>query len=848
MLRNALILLAVLVGAASIAVGAEFDTDVEPIFHQRCYACHGAAQQMSGLRLDQREKALTGGYSGAVIVPGDGASSKLVERISSEKEGFRMPPVGERLSAAEIAAVRAWIDAGAQWPERQAAAAPTAEQKSSHWSFQPVNRPDPPAVRGESWPRNPIDRFILAKLEAEGVEPSPEAYRTTLARRLYADLIGLPPSPEQIDRFLVDQRPDAYERLVDELLRSPHYGEKQAIEWLDLARYADSDGYERDPVRPYAWRWRDWVIDAVNRDVGFDRFTIEQIAGDLLPRATVEQRVATGFLRNGIKNREAGVKNAEKRFDETLDRVNTVGATWLGLTVGCAQCHDHKFDPISQRELYQLFAFFGNAVERDIEAPRPGEIGPYLRALPAYRAERESILAENGVPALFEQWRGKMIAAMEKPGVNTDWDFNVTEFRAANDRSDWLISSDEAELTRAERDKRIDWFLSRIGPEFSKQSSLAERLRCAREQIAEVRGDLPAIARANTMVERAKPVETHIALRGDYRAPGTAVEPGTPAALPPLNPADKPARLQLAEWLVADDNPLTPRVTVNRMWQEYFGKGLVTTPADFGIQGAMPSHPALLDWLASELVRSGWSRKEVHRLIVTSAAYRQASAMRPDLAERDPENRLLARQNRLRLKAELIRDYALAASGLLYPKIGGPSVRPPQPKGVAELGYSKKEWREETGRERYRRGLYVHFQRTAPYPMLVSFDAPGTQVATALRERSNTPLQALNLLNDPVFVEAAQALAVRVFAEAGSDPAARLDRIFRLCLGRQPSPEERSKLESYLLRQRAIFDQDSAAAQATAPHLPARADQADLATWTGLGRALMNLDGFIVRE
>jgi hypothetical protein len=825
----------------------DFARDIEPIFHERCYMCHGSAVQMNGFRLDRKQDALRGSLSGPMILPGNSAESKITERITSGQDGFRMPPAGEPLAAGQIAAIRAWIDGGAEWPESAPPPELSSEEKSLHWSYRPVRRPETPAVQQQRGVRNPVDAFVLAKLESENVKPSEEADRLTLMRRVYFDLIGLPPTPEEVDRFVADQRSDAYERLVDELLRSPHFGERQAIPWLDAARYADSDGYERDPARPYAWRWRDWVIRALNDDKPFDEFSIEQIAGDLLPGASVEQRVATGFLRNGVKNREAGVKSAEKRFEETIDRVSTIGTAWLGLTVGCAQCHDHKYDAISQKEFYQFYALFNNSVERDIEAPLPGETGPYLRAYPEYRAKREKILRENGIYELQAVFHRKLLETMENPGVNTDWDFQLTEWRAANDRADWTLLAKPEELTQIERDSLIDWFLSRRGPDVAKNEELTEKVGEVKKELQALEEQLPDYTRAYTMIERDKPVATHIALRGDWRSPGLEVHPGTLAVLPEFEPRNKPARLAFAEWLVADVNPLTPRVTVNRMWQDLFGTGLVRTSNDFGTQGEAPSHPALLDWLAAEFVESGWSRKHVLRLMVTSSAYRQSSRARPDLAERDPGNRWLARQNRLRLPAEIVRDNALAASGLLYPEIGGESIYPPQPEGVAELGYAKKSWNEETGPERYRRGLYIFFQRTAPYPMLINFDAPTTLTAVVQRERSNTPLQALNLLNDPVFEEAAQALAVRVVHEE-KEFSDRLERLFRLCLSRAPEASEKDLAETFFQRQRELLQRDVEAQRKIAPFLPPGEQQLDMAAWTGVARGLMNLDEFVTRE
>lgn len=818
------------------AVAADFERDVEPILHQRCYLCHGSQQQMSGLRLDSRESAYESRQSGAAVVPGDPGASGLIQRIESAEDGFRMPPGDDPLSPAERATLRAWIAAGADWPDQLASpvervAARGAAQ--SHWAFQPVDRPELPAVQRTDWVRNPIDRFVLAKLESEGLAPSPEAPAHTLLRRIHFDLTGLPPAAAELDGLdLGGGMP--YEAVVDELLRSPHFGERWALPWLDLARYADSDGYERDPLRPHAWRWRHWVIDALNRDMPYDRFTVEQIAGDLLPSATVEQRVATGFLRNGIKNREAGTKNAQKRFEETVDRLNTVANTWLGLTVGCAQCHDHKYDPLSQREFYAMFAFFHNAVERDVEAPLPGELGPHLRTARAFREGWDAIRERHGIPALQAAWRERMLAAMDEPGVRTDWDHSVTEWRAANDRADWLLRSAESELTDLERRKVADWFLRSSGPDFGKDEGIQERIKKARDEISALRESVFAVSRAYTMVERREPVPARIALRGDYTALGSEVPPGVPQVLPPLPTGSKPSRLALAEWIASERNPLTARVEVNRVWQELFGRGLVETSDNFGTQGKPPSHPELLDWLASEFVSAGWSRKKLVRLIVTSATYRQSSANRADTADRDPGNAWLARQNRLRLPAELIRDNALTVSGLLKPTVGGESVFPPQPSGVSELSYSKKDWDEDIGPDRYRRGLYVFLRRTSPYPMLVNFDAPDTLSSVSRRERSNTPLQALNLLNDPVFLEAADALAYRILQSPGEPFEDRFERLIRWCLARSPADLETERAKLFHAAQ---FER-----------VQSLGGDAERFAWREVSRAVLSLDEFVSRE
>lgn len=802
---------------------------------------------MGGLRLDRRDDALRGGYSGPVVIPGDPEASKLAARVRSDQDGFRMPPAGPRLTPAQTEAIAEWIATGAVWPERQESSAVSAPS-TKHWSFQPISKAEPPAVAQQAWVRNPIDRFVLARLEAEGVTPSPEADRRTLARRAAFDLTGLPLSPEEMAEFVNDRRPDAYERLVDRLTSSPHYGERQAIPWLDAARYADSDGYERDPLRPHAWRWRDWVINALNADMPFDRFTIEQLAGDLLPNATVEQKVATGFLRNGIKNREAGTKNEEKRFEETIDRASTVGTVWLGLTVGCAQCHDHKYDPISQKEFYEFFANFHNAVETDIYAPLPIEEASFAASYSTYQQRRTEIWRRYGADKLFSDWRAIVLKTMDEPGVNTDWDQVVTEWRAANDRSDWLMRADETDLTDIEIARRHDWFLRVIGPVFNKDEATQALLDRVQEELAALEADvLPRRTLAYTMTERPERQPTYIALRGDWKAPGLAVEPGVMAVLNPLEGGEKPARLALAEWLVDDDNPLTARVGVNRVWQQLFGRGLVETANDFGTQGKEPSHPELLDWLAATYVEDGWSQKKLMRRIVTSATYRQSSAARPELAERDPANAWLARQNRLRLPAELVRDNALAVGGLLFGRIGGPSIHPPQPEGVGDLSYSRKDWPEDKGPERYRRGLYIFFRRTSPYPMLVNFDAPDTLTTNVQRERTDTPLQALNLLNDTVFIEAAQALALRVCQDS-PNPDERVGTLFELALGRRPTAAEAERVSRFQAAERSRLAEAEEAAAKTAPFVPPGITRADLAAWTSVARGMLNLDEFVTRE
>jgi len=633
--------------------------------------------------------------------------------------------------------------------------------------------------------QHPIDHFVRARLTKEVLSPSPEADKLTLLRRVSLDLTGLPPTPAEIDAFLKDESPAAYETVVDRLLASPHYGERWGRHWLDSARYADSDGYEKDTGRPFAWRYRDWVIRALNADLPFDRFTIEQLAGDLLPNATLDQKTATGFHRNTLTNKEGGVDQEEFRVAAVVDRVGTTGKVWLGLTVGCCQCHDHKYDPLSQREFYQLFAFFNADRETDLPAPLPGEEEKVKQQQKAFDAEKAKL------QAALDEAKAKKVP--------------------------------DAELKK-------------------RQQALTAHAKKA-----------PAEGKVMTLTAGpAKP--THVLIRGDFLRKGVEVKSGTPAVIAGPPTPTGGTRLDLAKWLVSAENPLTARVTVNWVWAKFFGRGLVATAEDFGTQGEKPSHPELLDYLAGEFrdpAGCGWSLKKLHKLIVTSAVYKQSSAARPELAARDPLNVLLARQTRLRLEAEIVRDNALAASGLLTRTVGGPSIRPPQPPGISELTYANSaKWVETTGPDRYKRGLYIWFQRTSPYPTLMTFDAPDSNVCIVRRERSNTPLQALTLLNDAVFVEAAQALAKRVLTEHADEvPCNQLKAMVRLCLGREPAPAEREKLLRLLGEFRTLAAANPTdAAKLPGTHKPAGVPPAEAAAWVALARTVLNLDEFVTRE
>lgn len=1058
-------LLGFLAGAALLAAGAasetgkvDFTRDVRPILSDKCFACHGPdeAGRQAGLRLDTREGAFADRGGRPAIVPGDPASSLLLQRITHKSEALRMPPrsAGPRLTDKEVDLIRRWIEEGAEW--------------RTHWAYVAPVRPPVPDVKLKGWPRNPIDHFILAELERRNLKPAPEADPATLLRRLSLDLAGLPPTPEELARFLADRAPDAYERQVERLLASPRYGERLAMEWLDLARYADTHGYHIDSHRDM-WPWRDWVIAAFNRNMPYDQFTIEQLAGDLLPNPAREQLIATGFNRNHMINFEGGAIEEEYLVEYVVDRVETTGTVWLGSTLGCARCHDHKYDPFSQKDFYRLFAFFNTVNEKGLDG-RAGNAQPVLQLptpeqeqrLKQIQAEfeaKEQAFPKQEAENLFENWRRTRGGSMPAPSredliahyefegslvdtsggyrhgstargeviyssgrVGTSAELNgethvrfgdagnfeanrpfslalwvqTTGYPAAvilqkiedsETRRGFQLEADEAvplpPLKRAQhlrfrlihrwpeevaeirtRDMVLqDWrhvainydgsgeasglrlfidgearevvivrdnlggsirndapleagsprasaraFKGRIDDLrlYGRQLEPAEVLQLAREEpiramltgrtprprreadaqaydarlrdyflrfeapepLRKLYLEIQALKEAKrkldsqilttmVMAEMERPRETHVLGRGDYRNLGEKVTPGVPAALPPM-PAGAPAnRLGLAQWLVDSSNPLTARVTVNRLWQMFFGTGLVKTAEDFGSQGEAPSHPELLDWLATEFIRTGWDVKAMVRLIVTSAAYRQSSRATPELIELDPENRLLARGPRFRLKAELIRDNALAISGLLNPAIGGPSVFPYQPPGIwEEVAYgdyfTAQTYTPSTGADLYRRSMYTFWKRTAPPPSLVTFDAPDREKCIARRARTNTPLQALVLLNDPTYVEAARAFAERLIREAGRDPARRIDHAFRLALARPASPRERQLLRNLAARQLAHYRGDPEAARkllAVGESRPEPSlDAAELAAWTTVASVILNLDETISKQ
>jgi mono/diheme cytochrome c family protein len=833
---------AVLPALEVAAEPVDYLRDVKPILAKNCFKCHGPDKQQSKLRLDTAAFMLKGGKTGPVVVVGKSAESRLIDAVTGTNGAPAMPPKTDPLAKDDVAILRNWIDAGAPAPADEVPEKPIAQR---HWAFQPVKRPDEPAVKNREWCRNAIDRFVLARLEKEGIEPSPEADRVTLVRRLSLDLIGLPPSLQEIDDFVKDTRPDAYERLVERLLGSPHYGENWGRHWLDQARYADSNGYSIDSPRSI-WPYRDWIIDALNKDMPFDQFAVEQLAGDLRPNATTQQKIATGFHRNTQTNEEGGIDREQFRVESIVDRVNTTGTVFLGLTVGCCQCHDHKFDPLSQREYYRLFAFFNNCDEPTLELATPEQLQQRKEIQGAVSDLEARLKAlDHDTAERLAKWEGSLTPEAKAMLPKKIQDILAI---AVNGRTPAQANALLAAFRNYDQVPHVTAAVGDPSAALVNLHALTLR-RSLEEQIAAAKKRLPNVTTTLVVQERATPRETYIMLGGDFTRKGAVVTPGVPSPLPPLPEKQKPNRLDLARWIVDPKNPLTARVTMNRVWQAYFGLGLVETDNDFGTQGTPPTHPELLDYLASEFVARKWGLKEMHRLIVTSATYRQSSRARPELATVDPRNRLLARQNRLRLDAEVIRDCALAASGLLTPTVGGPSVYPPQPPGVYSFTQVPREWKASTGPDRYRRGIYTHIWRSAPYPALTVFDAPDGGSTCTRRNRSTTPLQALTLLNDQAYLELAQGLAARILKDKTGPDEDRLAYGFRLCTARKPSEREVQVLKLLLDKQREAFAKEPAKGRDLVPSdLPKDADVPELAAWTAAARVLLNLDEFITRE
>ncbi len=810
-----------------------FEEEVRPTLRTHCSKCHSDQERTSGLSVASRESLLQGGNRGAAISPEMRGGDSLILRALSHSGSLKMPPTG-KLPSSKIAAIERWIGMGAPWPDTNLDA--KISQGKNHWSFQPIERREPPATSKPDWAKNPIDQFVLARLDDAGLSPSPQAAKATLMRRVHLDLTGLLPKPEEIDDFLADDRPDAYERLVDGLLDSPHYGERWGRHWLDIARYADSNGYNNDAPRKI-WMYRDWLIDALNRDLPFDEFVIEQIAGDLLPNPTKQQIVATGFHRNTLINLEGGVDFEQYRVEAVVDRVDVTGMAFLGLTLGCARCHDHKFDPISQREFYQFFAFFNSIDELSVGGGSDSEnrsraYEPVLEfGTPQQYARAAAIKAQ--LKAMRAEQKEYQTALLSK---QAEWEAGLTEQEFAS------LPVGVQRILRKPPEERHERRLKFVENAFlASDAGILERRRA----IAAVTKLLPDIPSTMVMRELREPRPTHVLPQGEFLSKGVEVERATPAALPPLE-TKQPSRLDLARWLVDRQNPLTPRVTVNRIWKRHFGQGIVSTENDFGTQGEPPSHPELLDWLASEFVAKDWSLKSLHRLIVTSATYRQSSEHRPDLEGKDDTNRLLARQNRLRVESEIVRDLALSASAMLVPKIGGPSVFPAQPPGVM----IRRPWVESDGEDRYRRGIYTYFWRTSPHPGLMVFDSPDSLTTATSRNRSNTPLQALTLLNDTGFHEFAQGLARRVLREKpDAENSERVAHAFRASLTRAPSDAEQAKLERLIANQLDEFRSNPKQVdEVLTLDVDDQTDPVEVAAWTTVAGVLMNLDEFITRE
>ena len=764
----------------------DFNEEIRPILSNRCFRCHGpdGAERKAGLRLDRRERALKdlGGY--AAIVPGKPGESRLLGRISSRDPEEVMPPprAGERLAESEVALLERWIAEGAPY--------------ARHWAYVRPGQIPPPEVGDESWVRHGLDRFILRRLESEGLAPSPEAERYALARRVALDLTGLPPTMEEVERFVQSDRPQAYEELVDGLLSKKAFGEHWARHWLDLARYADSAGYADDPPRTI-WAFRDYVIRSFNENKRLDQFTWEQLAGDLFPDPTQEQLIATAFHRNTQTNNEGGTNDEEYRNVAVVDRVNTTFAVWMGTTMACAQCHTHKYDPITQREYFQVFAIFNTSADAD-------------------RRDESPLI-----------------------GVSTP------EFEAAKLAKESELGLLERSLSEPDSERRLFEHFAGSDPSLKERRTAVKALR---EELAEMKPPTTVpIMRELKAGERRK---TRIQVRGSYLNQGDLVEPGLPSDLHRA-PEGVQDRLALADWLMDPENPLPARVAANRLWEAIFGVGLVRTSEEFGSQGELPSHPELLDYLANRFVSSGWNIKGFLKDLVSSAAYRQSSRVTPELLERDPDNRLLARGPRLRLSAEMVRDQALCVSALLSEKMYGPPVKPRQPKiGLNAAFGSGIDWKTSEGEDQYRRGLYTTWRRSNPYPSMAAFDAPNREVCTVRRAITNTPLQALVTLNDPVYMEAAQSLA-RVLLALGKSPGETADAAYRRCLLRPAKARERRAVVELYHRTKArlVEEPERARQLATDPlgPLPEDTDLASLAAWSVVSNVILNLDEIFLK-
>lgn len=815
-----------------------YTRDIKPILAAHCYACHGPdeGRRKAKLRLDERSTALK-----KAIKAGDPAHSPLVERIRSNDPDEMMPPPSSKkgkLMAEQIDLLSRWIEQGAKF--------------DTHWAYVKPIRPPLPIIKNKSWPRSPLDLFVAEQQERLGLVPAPEADRVTLIRRLQFDLIGLPPTPEEVDAFVRDSSADAYEKVVDRLLASPHFGERMAVYWLDLVRYADTGGYHSDNHRDVAL-YRDWVIRAFNENKPFDRFTLEQLAGDLLPTPTTEQKIASGYNRLLQTTEEGGAQAKEYTAKYAADRVRNASSVWLATTLGCCECHNHKFDPFTSKDFYSLGAFFA-----DVKEAAVGRQQQTLMPTSEQQAQLDRLDREIAT----------LRTALTKPTLAVEVGQSAWEEQMRSQPA--KLPPAVVAVLKVEPEKRIPQQRDSLAAHYR---TIAPELTVVREQIAgaETRKKQIVDATPKTLVtEVVSPRVMRILPRGNWLDDsGPQVAPAVPATLPPLDIAGRRAnRLDLARWFVARDNPLTARVFVNRLWKLTFGRGLVASLEDFGTQGDYPTHPQLLDFLAVEFMAPspqpsppgggegrvrGWDIKHMLKLMVMSNTYRQSSHADADLRRRDPNNLWLARQGRFRLDAEMVRDNALAISGLLSPKIGGPSVKPYQPVGYwKHLNFPTREYYPDHGDNQYRRGLYTYWQRTFLHPSLKAFDAPTREECTVERPRSSTPLQALVLLNDPSYVEAARVLAERTIKEGGKMPSDRLNWAYRRAVSRNAKPEEATLLLALYAKHKAEFTNDPQAARKLVSTgervLPSDVDAIELAAWTSVARVILNLHETITRN
>jgi hypothetical protein len=808
-----------------------YSRDIKPILSDKCYSCHGpdGETRQAGLRLDVRDQAIQPLESGSIaIVPGKVADSELVARIETADEGAVMPPPAthKTLSQHDKQLLRQWIDEGAEY--------------HPHWAFVPPEPPELPVVKKPDWIHNEIDLFVLSRMEAEGLKPSAEADRITLLRRVTFDLTGLPPTPEEVEAFRNDHSDAAYERVVDRLLASPRYGERMAMHWLDLARYADTHGYNNDGERTQ-WPWRDWVINAFNANMPYDQFVIEQLAGDLLPDATRSQRLATAFNRNHGVTSEGGIIPEEYRVAYVADRVHTTATAFMGLSMQCAHCHDHKFDPISQRDYYRFFAFFNN-VSEDVLTFKSGEVIAAAPSLPFASPEQQAQLDD------WERRRSELVALQRAREAKTDelppdWKPSPGDDDAAKL---WKIPASERTAEQNIQLRRR--YLEKADRDYHKITQEIKSIDKDREKLKKA---IPAVM---VMDEMHPPRQTFLLRRGEYDQPAEAVAAGVLGCFPPLSDGMPANRLGLAKWLTAPNHPLTARVTVNRWWQSFFGTGIVETVEDFGSQGAWPTHPELLDWLAIKLISSGWNVKAMQKLIVMSATYRQSSNLSAGTLEHDPKNQLLTHGPRIRLPAEAVRDSALAVSGLLVNHVGGPSARPYQPDGLwQDVSVERSAvYKQDQGDGLYRRSIYTFWKRTCPPPALATFDAPDRETCVMRRARTNTPLQALILMNDPTYVEAARVLAERILMEGGETDEARLNYLFRRVVSRDAVSTEQETLVSLVKSAIARFRQSPERANELL-HVGQAAsktqcDPAVHAAWTTVASVILSMDNAITRE